>query len=106
MYKKHIEHFITVSLKYFFDFDYTILSNATLIVLVVAGSCRFLFCRMAEEFQDGLATVQKDVSTLKAGISTAREGWENSELNERMLHNARSLKNNLLDKLLAPVRHN
>jgi hypothetical protein len=53
-----------------------------------------------------MLTVKEDVSTIKSSISVVKERWEQSELHERMLHNARLLKNNVFDRLLYPIRHN
>lgn len=95
MYRKHIEHFITVTLRYFFDFDYMIVNNAFLMMLLAAGGLRLLFARVANEFEEGIVTVREDALTIREHIAMLRERWMNSELYERIMTGARIVKENV-----------
>lgn len=95
MYKKHLEHFLTVSLKCLFDFDYTVFHNAYLLVLMIPFMIKLLIVGMAAYLYDGLTTVKDDLKEIRTNAVTYRQQLHNSEMRETILHNIRSLKETL-----------
>ncbi len=100
MYKKHLGHFVMVSLKYFFDFDYTFCRHAYMIVLMIPFMFRMLFTTVTGYLYDGLITVKEDSLMIKNNIIAYKQHWDNSGMRVALVNNARSLKNNIFEKSL------
>lgn len=92
MYKKHIGHFIMVSLKYFFDFDYSFCSHAVLIVLVIAGIIKLFAVQTASIFYEGVLTVKEDALMIKEEVRNIKERWYNSNSREVIINIYLSIK--------------
>jgi hypothetical protein len=92
MYKKHIEHFLTVSLKYLFDFDYTIFHNAYMMLLMGPFIIKLVIVGMAAYLYEGIITVKKDLIEIKSTAVACKQNWSNSTIRETIAHNMRSLK--------------
>lgn len=97
MYKKHLEHFLTVSLKYLFDFDYTIFHNAYMMLLMAPFIIKLAIVGMAAYLYEGIITVKEDLIEIKSTAVAAKQNWINSEMRETIVHNLRSLKSTLIE---------
>ncbi len=64
MYKRHIVHLLSVSMKYFFDFDDAFFSHFFIIAVIATGLVKLLCSRVTTEFLDGLLTLKDDVATI------------------------------------------
>ncbi|MCW3122045.1 MAG: hypothetical protein JWQ38_1537 [Flavipsychrobacter sp.] len=95
MYKKHLGHLLTVSLKYFFDFDFSYFHNAYLMVLMLPFVIKLAIEIVGTNLHEGLITVKEDVYTIKNGLITYKQNWDNSELRDNMMSNLRTIRNNL-----------
>ena len=80
MLRKQIEHFITISLRFFFDLDYAMFHHAFLTILIVAGLGRLFMSKLIEAFQDSAKTVKQDYLTFRELVAELRTRWINSEL--------------------------
>lgn len=97
MYKKyfeHLEHFASVGMKYFFNFDFTVFHEACVLVAVVPVIIKFFASGIAHQFNDGLQTIKGDVTSIKNYITTHKQNRGNRAMREVILNPVRSSKNN------------
>ena len=99
MYRKNIEHIIMVSLKYFFDLDYSFYSHIILAALVAVSLLKFFLNQTAAFFHEGIITVKEDAISLKSEIAIIKENWEISPVREALINNIRSIRNMVPQKL-------
>jgi len=98
MYKKKLGHFAMVSLKYFFDFDYTLCHSAYMMIMMVPFMSRMLISAAAHHIHDGLLTVQEDVTAIKASLAAHRQEWEQGGMWQSVENNFRVIRQNLIEK--------
>jgi len=99
MYKRHIEHLAMVSLKYFFDLDYSMFSHFFIVALVFISLFKLFFNNIVNIFHEGVVSVKEDAFEIKSNFLTLRENWENSTTRERLTNNIQSLKKLVPQKL-------
>ena len=68
MISKHIQHLAIVSLKYFFDIDYTHCRDAFTMFFLVAGFIRHAARRLGAEFRASLIMVDEDAAMINAEL--------------------------------------
>jgi len=73
--KKHIGHIIIVSLKYFFDIDYSVCFHTFTTLIIWAGITKLFVCQAQYIFSDGLHTVMQDILTIKDQLDAYKERW-------------------------------
>jgi hypothetical protein len=86
---KHLQQFILVCLKYFFNFDHLLCNNAFLSVAIIAYVCRSLINRISDDFQNGLATVKEDALAIKATLLAVKERWASSAFRMSLVNTTR-----------------
>ena len=73
MYKKHIGHLIMVSMKYFFDLDYSLCHQLFMRFLLVPFIFRMLTENIGAHVQDSLLTVRQDISNVRRNILSLKD---------------------------------
>ncbi len=97
MFKKQVGHFVTVSMKFFFDFDISVFSHALFAVIILLGFIKLLFVILADNLYDGLLTVKEDAQLLQQEVAAYKQKWENSPVRETLINNVRSFRENLAE---------
>jgi len=102
MYKKQIGHVIMVSMKFFFDFDYTICNHFISMALIIPCMAKLFLSDVKIAFAEGLLTVKEDYLTnmdiLKQIIAIIKERLDNSYFAEALINNIQGLKTYLQEK--------
>jgi len=73
MYKKNIEHLVTVSLKYFFDLDYSALSHTFVIFILVFAVGKLVFANVKNMAADTFNKVKLTVLNIKSRWNGAED---------------------------------
>ena len=82
MYKNNLSHFLSLSLKYFFDIDPAFSNHAFLIALLMAGVIKMFMATITEYFYDGVQSVKEDAMAMKSLLLDTREKWEDRLFNK------------------------
>ena len=99
MFKKHIEHLVIVSLKYFFDIDYTFYSHVWVTLLAISALLKICMIHAADNFSDGLLTVKEDAINIKNELIFLKQNWDNSPMREALVNSLRNIKNMVPQKI-------
>jgi hypothetical protein len=98
MYKRNLEHLVTVAVRYFFNFDFTSFNHIYIVAIVILLSIKMLFSKVAYEFYDGGLTIKDDITNLRNAMLTAKQNWMESEMRETVMHNLAAIKNAVTGK--------
>lgn len=96
MFRKQIEDVLTVTLKYFFDIDYTLFNNSFLVVpVLIAGFFRVAYLELRYEVACGVQTVRRDMFAIRKDIRKARKWCMEQSMYTVIAGNFRSFKETL-----------
>lgn len=68
MYKKNIKYLATISLKYFFDFDYSVFDYIFLVITSHINTVKIITTQIGNEFYDGIFTIAQDAREIKIAL--------------------------------------
>jgi hypothetical protein len=97
MFRKQIFHLITVSLKFFFDFDANSSQQIFSMAQLFSTAAKLVLILSVAYFYQGLITVKQDVLTIKDDALSLAGRWENSQLRELVLDSSRAMRSALLE---------
>lgn len=89
MAQKQLIHFFSVMLKHYFDFDFAVISNAYLNILLLPLLLKCILSWLTYEFQDGLLTVKEDINKLRSLIGDALSSANNNYFVEHFLRRSK-----------------
>ena len=73
--KRHIWHIVIVSLKYFFDIDYSLCLHTFSTLIIGVGITKLFVSQAQYIFSNGLLTVKQDILTLRDQLNAYKERW-------------------------------
>jgi hypothetical protein len=97
MFRKQILHFITVSMKFFFDFDANSSQQLFSMAQLFSTAAKLGLIFSVAYFYQGLITVKQDVLAIKSDARSLAGRWENSHLRELILDGSRAIRSILLE---------
>jgi hypothetical protein len=93
MLRKQIEDMMTVTLRYFFDIDYSLFNHSFLVVFVIgAGFFRLAFQSMQHELMAGVKTVKKDYFEIRHDLDGVKKWCVQQSFYTTIIGNYRVLR--------------